>query len=158
MSRVFHGGDDIEAALTDVFGYRRFRPGQREAIETLLDEGRLLLVAPTGGGKSLCYQLPALLLPGTTVVVSPLIALMRDQVDALERLGIEASYLYSDGTPQSRSMSLVERFDIADDEQRLNYRISISDPESFTETLEFSRYWVWQPDIRIQPYSCGNLQ
>ena len=76
----------------------------------------------------------------------------------VETEGIEASYLYSDGTPQSRSISLVERFDIAAGEQRLNYRISISDPESFTETLEFSRYWVWQPDIRIQPYSCGNLQ
>jgi ATP-dependent DNA helicase RecQ len=76
-------------------GHERFRSGQREAIETLLRDQRLLLVAPTGGGKSLCYQLPALLLPGTTVVVSPLIALMRDQVDALERRGIEATYLAS---------------------------------------------------------------
>ena len=66
-------------------GHDDFRPGQREAIEGLLDHDRLLLVAPTGGGKSLCYQLPALLLPGTTVVVSPLIALMRDQVDALQQ-------------------------------------------------------------------------
>jgi ATP-dependent DNA helicase RecQ len=76
-------------------GHASFRPGQKEAIEGLLDERRLLLVAPTGGGKSLCYQLPALLLPGTTVVVSPLIALMRDQVDALETLGIEATFLAS---------------------------------------------------------------
>ncbi len=57
------------------FGHARFRDGQREAIETLLETGRLLLVAPTGGGKSLTYQLPASLLPGTTLVVSPLIAL-----------------------------------------------------------------------------------
>ena len=80
--------------------------------------------------------------------------------DALvvETDGIEASYLYSDGTPQSRSINLVERFEMNDAEERLYYTLSITDPESFTETLEFSRYWVWQPDIRIQPYRCGNLQ
>src|SRR5262245_28665477 len=87
-------GPDLEAALAR-FGHAAFRPGQREAIETLLAVGRLLLVAPTGGGKSLCYQLPACLLPGTTLVVSPLIALMQDQVDALERTGVEATYLAS---------------------------------------------------------------
>ena len=76
-------------------GHDAFRPGQREAIEGLLEHGRQLLVAPTGGGKSLCYQLPALLLTGTTVVVSPLIALMRDQVDTLQRQGIEATFLAS---------------------------------------------------------------
>ena len=74
-------------------GLEAFRPGQREAIETLLDAGRLLLVAPTGGGKSLVYQLPACLLPGTTLVVSPLIALMHDQVAALDARGIPATYL-----------------------------------------------------------------
>ena len=70
---------DLDAGLARL-GYGAFRPGQREAIETLLDVGRLLLVAPTGGGKSLIYQLPATLLPGTTVVISPLISLMQDQV------------------------------------------------------------------------------
>ena len=91
-------------------GHAEFRPGQREAIEGLLDDHRLLLVAPTGGGKSLCYQLPALLFPGTTVVVSPLIALMRDQVDALSRLGIEASFLAStlDGSEMSRRLDALE--------------------------------------------------
>ena len=74
-------------------GFDSFRAGQREAIETLLEAGRLLLVAPTGGGKSLTYQLPAALLPGTTVVVSPLIALMHDQVAALEQRGVAATYL-----------------------------------------------------------------
>lgn len=80
--------------------------------------------------------------------------------DALvvETDGVEASYLYSDGTPQSRSIKLVERFEMNQTEDRLYYQLSITDPESFTETLEFSRYWVWQPDIRIQPYDCGNLQ
>jgi len=91
-------------------GHSEFRAGQREAIEGLLDERRLLLVAPTGGGKSLCYQLPALLFSGTTVVVSPLIALMRDQVDALERLGVEASFLAStlDGAEMARRLDALE--------------------------------------------------
>ncbi|MHC4451377.1 MAG: RecQ family ATP-dependent DNA helicase [Planctomycetota bacterium] len=77
------------------FGFDSFRPGQQEAIETLLDTGRLLLVAPTGGGKSLVYQLPGSLLPGTTIVVSPLIALMHDQIAALDDHGIAATYLAS---------------------------------------------------------------
>lgn len=80
-------------------GYERFRPGQREAVETLLDEGRLLLVAPTGGGKSLTYQLPAIVLPGTTLVISPLIALMNDQVRALEERGVPATFLASTLSP-----------------------------------------------------------
>ena len=83
---------DLDAGLRH-FGFDAFRPGQREAIELLLGSGRLLLVAPTGGGKSLTYQLPAALLPGTTVVVSPLIALMHDQVAALEQRGVPATYL-----------------------------------------------------------------
>ncbi len=85
---------DPDAALARL-GYESFRPGQREAIETLFEVGRLLLVAPTGGGKSLVYQLPATLLPGTTLVVSPLIALMNDQVRALEERGVAATYLAS---------------------------------------------------------------
>jgi len=85
---------DLEAALA-AFGHSAFRPGQREAMETLLEQRRLLLVAPTGGGKSLIYQLPATVLPGTTLVISPLIALMHDQVDALTAQGIAATYLAS---------------------------------------------------------------
>ena len=84
--------DDIDLALARL-GYTAFRPGQREAVETLLAHGRLLLVAPTGGGKSLSYQLPATLLPGTTLVISPLVALMADQVQALEARGVAATYL-----------------------------------------------------------------
>jgi ATP-dependent DNA helicase RecQ len=83
---------DLEAGLQQL-GFSDFRPGQREAIESLLDGGRVLLVAPTGGGKSLTYQLPAALLPGTTIVVSPLIALMHDQATALEARGVSATYL-----------------------------------------------------------------
>ena len=84
----------LDRALAQL-GYDHFRPGQREAIESLFATGRVLLVAPTGGGKSLCYQLPALLLPGTTLVVSPLIALMQDQVAALEARGVAATFLAS---------------------------------------------------------------
>jgi ATP-dependent DNA helicase RecQ len=76
-------------------GYSEFRPGQREAIATLLDHRRLLLVAPTGGGKSLIYQLPAILLPGTSLVISPLISLMHDQVAALVSRGVPATFLAS---------------------------------------------------------------
>ena len=83
---------DLDAALARL-GYTAFRPGQREAVETLLTRGRLLLVAPTGGGKSLSYQLPATILPGTTLVISPLVALMADQVQALEARGVAATYL-----------------------------------------------------------------
>ena len=85
---------ELEAALLRL-GHTSFRMGQREAIETLLQENKLLMVAPTGGGKSLCYQLPALLLEGTTLVISPLISLMRDQVSALEDQGIAATFLAS---------------------------------------------------------------
>jgi ATP-dependent DNA helicase RecQ len=92
-------------------GYDGFRSGQRRAVETLLEQRRLLLVAPTGGGKSLVYQLPACLLTGTTLVVSPLIALMNDQVMALERRGISATFLASTlpSDENSRRMSLLAR-------------------------------------------------
>jgi len=83
---------NIEAGL-ERLGHRAFRMGQQQAVETLLAEGRLLLVAPTGGGKSLVYQLPAVVLPGTTLVISPLISLMADQVEALKQRGIAATFL-----------------------------------------------------------------
>ncbi|MEN8181234.1 MAG: ATP-dependent DNA helicase RecQ [Myxococcota bacterium] len=89
---------DLDAGLRRL-GHGCFRPGQREAVETLLCERRLLLVAPTGGGKSLVYQLPATLLPGTAVVVSPLISLMHDQVAALEARGVRATFLASTVEP-----------------------------------------------------------
>jgi len=87
-------GLDLDAGLARL-GYAAFRPGQREAIKTLLARGRLLLVAPTGGGKSLIYQLPAILLDGTTLVISPLISLMQDQVEALGARGVPATFLAS---------------------------------------------------------------
>ena len=103
-------GLDLERGLQRL-GYSAFRAGQREAIETLLASGRLLLVAPTGGGKSLVYQLPATLLDGTTVVISPLISLMQDQVEALNARGVPATYLAStiDAGEMRRRMGLVAR-------------------------------------------------
>src|SRR5262245_49297366 len=97
---------DLDAALAHL-GYAAFRPGQREAIETLLERRRLLLVAPTGGGKSLTYQLPATLLSGTTLVVSPLVALMQDQVQAVEARGVPATFLAAtlDGAELRRRMA-----------------------------------------------------
>jgi ATP-dependent DNA helicase RecQ len=88
------GADDLDLGLAKL-GYSGFRPGQREAIEVLLRARRLLLVAPTGGGKSLIYQLPATLLPGTALVISPLVALMQDQVRALDEMGVASTFLAS---------------------------------------------------------------
>ena len=85
----------VEQALKHFFGYDAFRPGQKEIIGAALKQQDLLVVMPTGGGKSLCFQLPALLQPGLTVVVSPLIALMQDQVEALQKNGIGATFLNS---------------------------------------------------------------
>ncbi|MDO4584367.1 MAG: ATP-dependent DNA helicase RecQ [Planctomycetia bacterium] len=81
------------------FGLTSFRPGQEEIIRTILSGQDTLCVMPTGGGKSLCYQLPALVLPGLTLVVSPLIALMKDQVDTLQSLGIAVSFINGSLTP-----------------------------------------------------------
>jgi ATP-dependent DNA helicase RecQ len=87
--------ESARAALRDHFGWTDFRPGQEAVVSTLLEGRPALAVFPTGGGKSLCYQLPALLLDGLTLVVSPLIALMKDQVDGLLRRGIAAGRLDS---------------------------------------------------------------
>src|SRR5210317_2274047 len=81
--------------LQSVFGYESFRPPQDEIIQTVIDGGDALVLMPTGGGKSLCYQIPALARSGCGVVISPLIALMQDQVSALRQLGVRASFLNS---------------------------------------------------------------
>src|SRR5947209_8706309 len=88
-------GRSLEQALHQRFGLQAFRPGQREAALAVLEGRDLVAVMPTGSGKSLCFQLPSLLLDGTTVVVSPLIALMKDQVDGLRARGIAAAALHS---------------------------------------------------------------
>ncbi len=96
-----------EAVLRNVFGYGAFRGEQREIVDHVISGGDALVIMPTGGGKSICYQIPALLRQGTAVVVSPLIALMQDQVEALRQLGIRAGFLNS--SLSSRDAFLVER-------------------------------------------------
>ncbi len=99
------GDNSAETTLTllaSTFGFDSFRPGQERVVEALLAGRSALAVFPTGGGKSLCYQLPALLLDGVTVVVSPLIALMKDQIDSLQRLGVEAARLDSSLGPDEQ--------------------------------------------------------
>jgi ATP-dependent DNA helicase RecQ len=92
--------DSAREILRRVFGFDSFRPGQAEIVEAVAAGRDVLAIMPTGGGKSLCYQLPALLREGVTVVVSPLIALMRDQVTALRALGVEAGALTSANAPE----------------------------------------------------------
>ncbi len=96
--------------LKEKFGFDHFRPGQAEVIGHLMAGRSAAAVFPTGGGKSLCYQLPALMLPGLTVVVSPLIALMKDQIDRLQSRGIAAERLDSSLTlEQSRAIVAATR-------------------------------------------------
>ncbi len=99
---------DIHDLLKTRFGYDQFRPLQAAIIQTVLDGNDALVLMPTGGGKSLCYQLPALCLDGLTLVVSPLIALMKDQVDALRANGIAAAFVNSTVPPREARETLAE--------------------------------------------------
>ena len=110
--------DSVLDALRNFYGYDSFRPQQRETIKHVRAGGDALVLMPTGGGKSLCYQLPAMLSDGLTVVVSPLIALMHDQVTALQRAGANAQYLNSTLSPMESAQ--VER-QVADGSVRLLY-------------------------------------
>ena len=126
--------ESARAVLTSAFGYEGFRPGQESAIESVIAGRDTLVVLPTGGGKSLCFQVPALLLPGLTVVVSPLISLMKDQVDALEARALPAAFINSSLTASQVSDRLgraargeikllylaPERFDYGNIAARLN--------------------------------------
>jgi len=93
--------------LRDTFGYDSFLPGQEDVIGHLLDGGDALVLMPTGGGKSLCFQIPAIVREGTGVVVSPLIALMQDQVAALKHVGVRAAFLNS--TLSAQEARAIER-------------------------------------------------
>jgi ATP-dependent DNA helicase RecQ len=99
---------ELQRTLHERFGLERFRPGQREVIENVLKGRDVLCVMPTGGGKSLCYQLPAVILRGITLVVSPLIALMKDQVDALTQRGVRATLINSTLDPAVQHARILE--------------------------------------------------
>ena len=101
--------DRPQQVLKEVFGYKDFRPRQREIIEHLVSGGDALVVMPTAGGKSLCYQIPSIIRPGVGIVVSPLISLMEDQVGALRQSGVRASYLNST-LNAGEAFSVEERF------------------------------------------------
>jgi ATP-dependent DNA helicase RecQ len=125
--------DDARALLRAKFGFPDFRPGQERAVTCVLEQRDTLVVLPTGGGKSICYQVPAMVLPGLTVVVSPLISLMKDQVDALTARGIPATFVNStltSGEVSERMTRVVrgeikllylapERFDVGTAAERL---------------------------------------
>ncbi|MBL4997460.1 ATP-dependent DNA helicase RecQ [Enterococcus xinjiangensis] len=110
--------------LKQYFGYDEFRPGQKEIIQKVIDHENVLGIMPTGSGKSICYQLPSLLLDGLTVVVSPLISLMKDQVDAANQLGIPATFINSslDGYETARRFQEIDR---------QQYRLLYIAPERF---------------------------
>src|SRR5580765_4953173 len=97
---------DLRATLQPHFGHASFRAGQEDLIRAVLDGRDLLAVMPTGSGKSLGFQLPAVLLQGVTLVVSPLISLMKDQVDELNRRGIRAAALHSQLSSEARQEAL----------------------------------------------------
>ena len=99
---------DVMAVLRRDFGYTRFRPGQREVIDAIIGGRDCLAVLPTGAGKSLCFQLPARVLGGLTLVISPLIALMKDQVDSLTESGISATFLNSTLSVEARQNRITE--------------------------------------------------
>lgn len=92
--------------LKKYFGYESFRPNQKEIVDAVRTGRDVLAVMPTGAGKSVCYQVPALLADGLTIVVSPLISLMKDQVNALEQAGIHAAYVNSALTPAQQGKVL----------------------------------------------------
>jgi ATP-dependent DNA helicase RecQ len=119
-----HVLDDPTESLRRHFGFESFREGQREVIDTILAGNDAMVVMPTGSGKSLCYQLPALMLEGATLVVSPLIALMKDQVDALHARGLPATFINS-AISESEQHSRIESV------RRGQYKLIYIAPERF---------------------------
>src|SRR5881275_472483 len=102
-----HVAKKVQRSLRGVFGLDKLRPLQRTVIDKVLGGSDVLAIMPTGAGKSLCYQLPGLHLDGMTVVISPLISLMKDQADKLEEIGVDSANLNS-GVPESEQKEALE--------------------------------------------------
>ncbi|WP_138420236.1 DNA helicase RecQ [Aquibacillus sediminis] len=123
--------DQAQQLLKSYYGFDSFRPGQQQVIEHVLDDANTLAIMPTGGGKSLCYQIPGLTKSGTAIIISPLISLMKDQVDALVSLGISATYINS-------SLSTSEQQERLDQLHQGHYSFVYVAPERF-ESSSFLR-------------------
>ncbi|GAA0605855.1 DNA helicase RecQ [Virgibacillus siamensis] len=117
-----------EQILQTYFGYETFRPGQKQTIDNVIQGANTLSVMPTGGGKSLCYQIPGLTLDGTAIIISPLISLMKDQVDALQSLGVHATYINSSLSGREQQIRL-------DDMTAGRYKFVYVAPERFESPI-----------------------
>ncbi len=137
-----HSTLDLQNALKRHFGHDAFRAGQKEIVSAVLGGRDVLAVMPTGSGKSLCYQLPAMMLPGTTIVVSPLISLMKDQVDELRRRRIAAAALHS-------MMPAESRREVMSAARHGGLRLLYIAPERFASP-EFVRLLARDPRIPIR--------
>ena len=108
MTQAVDSADSVDPraleALNRYFGYDSFRPGQSGIVSAILTGHDVLGVMPTGAGKSICYQIPAAILPGVAIVISPLISLMRDQVDALNDVGLPAAFINTTQTPDEQDL------------------------------------------------------
>ena len=134
--------DQVLATLRERFGHETFRPGQEEVVRAVLDGRDALVVLPTGAGKSLVYQLPAVILEGLTVVVSPLIALMKDQTDKLDRVGVEALTINSGLTGGEKRAA--ERAVAAGGGEILYVT-----PERFRIAPEYDRFYLRNQRLRL---------
>ena len=131
---------DLKEKVREHYGFRQFRPGQQRAVQAAMQGRDTIVIMPTGSGKSLCFQLPALALKGTTLVVSPLIALMKDQTDALVERGISAIAVHS-------ALTAGEVIGAVD----LTARVSVS-PEARGKC---SLSTVWPGSLLLKVFSAG---
>ena len=143
MSRTSSNNSEALSLLQTVFGYDAFRPGQGEIIGHLCTGGDALVLMPTGGGKSLCYQIPAMVRPGTGIVVSPLIALMQDQVDALRQNGVRAAFLNS-------SLSSAEAREV--EERLLAGELDSMTAQGYPLLVEFHPYFTGVDEGRFEAF------